>query len=505
MGRIIQLSAGMIAVVMGWVFILAWHLEIYSLLRLSSSDYQISYMSSMAVFLSGVALLFFMSQRLIFIGKILGGVILLYASCRLFEIVSLTDVVTTNPWFQRLFFVPPGGSISFMRLMSSFGFIYYGMVLLFWPAKIPSLKGSLIVIVFSFLTILSGLMGVISYVFPFRAFLERGDTSSIHAYTPILLIILGIGSIGARFSIDYKQITLSSFLPILCGLVLVVATIILGLGIQADRVRVAWMAILYIGGGMIAVTMALLIYHWQLERKVTIAQKVAKQAKTEYISAISHEMRTPLTTIHGVLGLLQMHNDFSEKTLSQIHLAYKNSEILIRIINDFLDVERLEVGKFSVHKIPIRLQQVLHEAVTSQQPIAEKKQIKIYERYKESSLIVLGDHERLVQVMTNFLSNAIKYSHSKGIIDVLIQEEKNQVRVLIRDSGAGIPQQFQHQVFQKFFIDSSRTTSIGLGLSIAKGIIDQLGGEVGFISKENEGSTFYFTLEKADYEEETAA
>jgi signal transduction histidine kinase/CheY-like chemotaxis protein len=224
------------------------------------------------------------------------------------------------------------------------------------------------------------------------------------------------------------------------------------------------------------------------------------QLKNEFVSIVSHELRTPLTSIRGSLGLLVggAVGSFDEKTKSMLNIAYSNSERLIRLINDILDIEKIEIGKIDFQLAPIDLQKIIEEAVLTNQPYCERFNVVIKLKKISNVVLVYADYGRLLQVLTNLISNAVKFSNDGGEVTITMSPDSKNVRVAITDKGKGIPEDFKSQIFQKFAqADPSavrKQSGTGLGLSICKAIVEKLGGQIGFVSEIDQGSTFYFDL-----------
>ena len=201
---------------------------------------------------------------------------------------------------------------------------------------------------------------------------------------------------------------------------------------------------------------------------------------------MSHELKTPLTAIQGSLDLLMDGNidQFTYETGELLMVAKKNSERLLRLINDILDVEKIELGKMEFHLDSIQLDTLIQEAIKANQPYAEKFKVNIYYIQSLPDIIVKVDHDRMIQVLTNLLSNAIQFSPKQGKVTIKMMKANNRVRVEIHDQGPGVPEEFQSRIFQKFAqADSSITRKqggTGLGLSISKAIIEKLNGNISF-------------------------
>ncbi len=228
-------------------------------------------------------------------------------------------------------------------------------------------------------------------------------------------------------------------------------------------------------------------------------RKKTEKLKNEFVSIVSHELRTPLTSIKGALGLLISGavGEFPDKAQKLVDIAHSNCERLLLLINDILDLEKIEAGKIDFKPKNIALDEVVAESIEANKMYAEKYGVRI-ECKKTTAVNIIADPDRLMQVLNNLLSNACKFSPAGESIDVSIETTEESVTVAVRDNGAGIPEEFQSRIFQKFAqADSSDTRAkggTGLGLSISKMIIENFGGQLNFNSPANQGTTFYFTL-----------
>lgn len=231
-------------------------------------------------------------------------------------------------------------------------------------------------------------------------------------------------------------------------------------------------------------------------------RKKIDRLKNEFVSLVSHELRTPLTSIQGSLSLLVggIAGELPDKAQKLLNIAKQNSERLIRLINDLLDIEKIESGKIEFKLEKLNIKKVVKEAIKVNQSYAEKFRMNIVLN-REDDAYVLIDKDRILQVLANLLSNAIKFS-AGNIVKVDIQKTANDVRVSVTNEGAGIPKDFQKRIFQKFAqADSTSTRAVagtGLGLSISKEIVEKLNGQIGFISEPNKETTFYFDLPAVD-------
>ena len=232
-------------------------------------------------------------------------------------------------------------------------------------------------------------------------------------------------------------------------------------------------------------------------------RKKMERMKDEFISTVSHELRTPLTSIRGSLGLLAggVLGAMSEKALSMVKIAHQNSERLVRIINDILDIEKIEAGKIELHRQRITLGTLLEQAVEVNQSYADKYQVSLHLEALPAGVAVLADPDRLMQVMANLLSNAAKFSAPGSTVQIRASARDNRVWVEVEDHGTGIPEEFRPHVFEKFAqadgSTSRRFEGTGLGLSITRQLLSAMGGSIGFHSTSGQGTTFHIELPRA--------
>lgn len=243
--------------------------------------------------------------------------------------------------------------------------------------------------------------------------------------------------------------------------------------------------------------MFIIIIHNVTERKE------AEKMKQGFISTVSHELRTPMTSIKGSLSLLISGAvcEIPAPARTMLDVAYNNSERLIRLINDILDVDKMLSGKMTYTMKSQDLLVVLKHSIESNIGYIEKKGINLILKTDLTHANVIADSDRMMQVVTNLLSNAAKFSTEGADIIVGLEYDNNQYRVSVTDAGKGIPEKFRDKIFERFSqVDSSDSKQIygtGLGLAISKSIIIEHNGTIDYDSIEGEGTTFYFYIPEA--------
>ncbi|BBJ23618.1 hypothetical protein W01_15450 [Candidatus Nitrotoga sp. AM1P] len=219
--------------------------------------------------------------------------------------------------------------------------------------------------------------------------------------------------------------------------------------------------------------------------------------KSEFISTVSHELRTPLTSIRGALGLVAggAAGDLPPQAKVLVDIAHKNSERLILLVNDILDMEKIEAGKMDIHCKPVELMPLLHQALEANCAYGEQFNVSYELENDVPDIMVNVDANRLMQILANLLSNAAKFSFAGDKVMVAVIVSGNRVRVAVKDHGSGIAEPFRNQIFQKFAqgdsSDSRKKGGTGLGLSITRAIVEKMGGMIGFSSEPNVLTTFF--------------
>ncbi|MDO8747098.1 MAG: ATP-binding protein, partial [Thermodesulfovibrionales bacterium] len=249
-------------------------------------------------------------------------------------------------------------------------------------------------------------------------------------------------------------------------------------------------------------------YHTSLQDKINAATEELiiknesllklNKTKSDFIANISHELRTPLTSIKGAMDYLSvrlsMHKKDSKEDLKVFfEVIKKNAERLIRLVNNVLDYERIELGELEMHFKEINLKNVFAEVITGFRPLSEDKKVNIELRAED--VTVHADEDRIKQVLTNLLSNALNFSPESSDIIVTLSEGGGHANASVEDSGCGIAESEKEMIFRQFY-SKGVENGTGLGLSICKGIIEAHNGEIGVRTAEGKGSRFWFTIPK---------
>jgi len=239
-----------------------------------------------------------------------------------------------------------------------------------------------------------------------------------------------------------------------------------------------------------------------------ISERLAiEKMKDEFIAVVSHELRTPLTSIRGSLGLLAagLMGPLSDRAQHMLDVALSNTERLIRLINDILDIERIESGRAPMEPRPLDARDLVLRCIEGLQAVADAAQVRLVEH--AAPVRLLADPDRMLQTLTNLVSNAIKFSPPGQVVEIGAAGEDGAVHFSVRDRGRGIPADKLETIFGRFeqvdASDSREKGGTGLGLAISKSIVQQHGGRIWAESTPGQGSTFHVVLPQGSTADET--
>ncbi len=234
--------------------------------------------------------------------------------------------------------------------------------------------------------------------------------------------------------------------------------------------------------------------------RYAVERKNLERLKDGFVASVSHELRTPLTSISGSLGLLKIKSAGSlpEPMTRLVEIAHANCQRLVRLVNDILDIEKMESGQVTFNFARVEVKCLVEQVADANREFARGCGVTIRLEDACPHCDVRADPDRLAQVVTNLLSNAIKFSPAENEVVIAIQKGNNAVRIAVRDHGPGISADFKSRIFERFAqadaTNARKKGGTGLGLSIVKQIVDRLGGKVGFADAPGGGTTFHVEL-----------
>jgi signal transduction histidine kinase len=223
--------------------------------------------------------------------------------------------------------------------------------------------------------------------------------------------------------------------------------------------------------------------------------------KSAFLATMSHELRTPLNSIIGFTGIIlrERVGPLNEEQKKQLNMVRRSSQHLLSLINDVLDISKIEAGQLKVASEKIDLRQIVEKAEQSTRPLAEGKGLELGLDISPEIETIMGDSRRVEQILLNLLSNAIKFTE-KGSVRIVCETDEGNVIVKVTDTGMGIKAEDMETIFKSFRqIDSGisrKYDGTGLGLSISKKLVELMGGNIWVTSTWGSGSTFGFSLPK---------
>lgn len=223
--------------------------------------------------------------------------------------------------------------------------------------------------------------------------------------------------------------------------------------------------------------------------------------QSDFVTLASHQLRTPLSAVkwYAEMMMEQKNGKLSEKQARYLHEIYTSNQRAINLVNDLLDVSRIQGGQIHLELRPTKIEPVIEETMDTLANNVRANKITLnFEVMNGPIPPVEIDQEKIKRVIMNMLSNSIKYTPAQGTVRIAVKKDERAITVSITDSGVGIPKTDQKKVFSKFFrspnVIKLAPDGTGLGLFIAKSLVEAMGGKIGFRSEEGHGATFYFTL-----------
>ena len=223
--------------------------------------------------------------------------------------------------------------------------------------------------------------------------------------------------------------------------------------------------------------------------------EVSDRLKSAFLANMSHEIRTPLNAIVGFSNLLAETDDVGERR-EYMQVVEENNDLLLKLISDILDLSKIEAGTFEFNYGRVDVNRMCEETVRSLSLKVQDKSVELLFGEHEEECCIFGDKNRLMQVITNFINNAVKFT-DEGSITLGYRRESDDLLFYVEDTGAGISEEYQASIFDRFVKLNSFAQGTGLGLSISKSIVEQMGGHIGVESERGRGSRFWFTVPAA--------
>lgn len=227
-------------------------------------------------------------------------------------------------------------------------------------------------------------------------------------------------------------------------------------------------------------------------------EKEIQKLKDQFVFIAAHELKTPVTAINwGIEMALEEEKDLDPEILDLLEGVHNSNKRLVRLVDDLLNVARIEAKTIKIEQKDVNLDKLIKQTIKEMESVFTKKAIEV-EYDSQGEILVYADEMRLKQVLTNYLSNAVKYNKDRGKILVKVEEKKDKVKILVKDTGIGIAKKDLKKIFTKFGrVQNKKTEDIegtGLGLYVSKQVIEKMGGEVDVESTPGKGSTFSFTV-----------
>jgi len=250
---------------------------------------------------------------------------------------------------------------------------------------------------------------------------------------------------------------------------------------------------------VIIISVVLLIIASTITRNFeTLAE--TNRMKSEFVSIVSHQLRSPLSNLKWVIEILMSGKvcPVAEEQIEYIQILRENSKRMDELVSDLLTVSRIEQNRLPLQEEKTSLKELVEKIIKETEILAKASNVEIEFSFDDEMPEIVFDPSQVKLAIANLVENAVRYAKTKGLVKVRLKKQKNNLCLEVEDNGVGIPEKDQKYIFQKFFRSENakkhQTEGSGLGLYIAKSIIEKSGGKMGFYSKENKGSTFWLTL-----------
>ena len=250
---------------------------------------------------------------------------------------------------------------------------------------------------------------------------------------------------------------------------------------------------------VLAMTAVLMVFNYLIvqgfERLVEV-----NRLKTEFVSIVSHQLRTPLTGIKWTIDLIKQEKDFSatKRQIEKLEIIQESNQRMINLVNDLLNISRVEQGRLNINPETLCLKKTIKSLIDEYKNFLKANNVKLLFTSEGNISPVFIDRQGIELVLRNLMDNAIRYTKGEGKVKINLFKKGTSIRCEIKDNGVGIPEDDYKRIFQKFFRSQNvmkyQTQGTGLGLFIAKSVITSAKGKIGFKSKINNGTTFWFEL-----------
>ncbi len=235
---------------------------------------------------------------------------------------------------------------------------------------------------------------------------------------------------------------------------------------------------------------------------ITSVEKLTQinKMKSEFVAIVSHQLKNPLTGINWDIELLisKYKKGLDQKQLDIIKKINGSTILMTRLVNDLLDVVRIDQGNLFVNKDKFNIEGIIKKTIVKNESLTRQMNVEIRVEISDNTPQIVGDEKRLEVALDNLFSNAVKYNKEGGVVVIKVEKKNKEINLCVEDNGIGIPEKEQAQIFEKFYRSEKairkETGGTGLGLYIAKNIVEQCGGKIWFKSSEEKGSKFCFSL-----------